>query len=126
MNKEYLLKKLLEEHKAMHYFGSKSSFNLKNRNSDAVFNAYTLYKDDYGLLQKINTSFDFDLNNKEHIDSLIKVCNDFKNDIYIYREGTVHNQTFNGRVFPYDKYVIKLSYNQHSEEKVTYQINSNY
>ena len=26
-----------------------------------------------------------------------------KSDLYLYREGTVHNETFNGREFPYKK-----------------------
>ena len=101
---------LFHKEKLHRMVGSKSGFIANNPDVNVIFNSYCLIKDDHGLLQMVRSPGDMVLSDKETLDSLKRVCNELKCDIYFYSEGTVHNETFNGRLFPYDNWSACVKY----------------
>lgn len=81
---------------------SKSAYREANPGADPAFNAYILWQDERGYLLLVHVA-DLELTDVERI---LKVSRKLKSEsvpsnLYVYRESTVHNETFNGNPFPY-------------------------
>ncbi len=100
------------------HFGSKSGYRDENPSSDPIFNSYLLTADQKGLLQVVYGSGDIELTSEKQMTALKEICQELRQDLYIYHESTVHNQTFNGRVFPYERYRVKVSFRGSEEPTV--------
>lgn len=88
--------------------GSKSGYRENNPHSNPVFNSYMMAQNAYGQLEQIWNG-DLDLAKEVTLGKLKILARTVKSNIYIYRESTVHNATFNGRMFPYNNYVICIT-----------------
>lgn len=104
------LRELLSKYKVFFYAPSKSTYNKVNPENNILWNAYVLTKDTYGLLQLTFVNGDVELNDNDTIQKLKNICSELKQDIYLYRESTVHNETFNGRIFPYKAWDAHVKY----------------
>lgn len=93
------------------YFGSKSGYRDQNPKADPIFNSYLLTADNRGLLQVVSGSGDIEITSEAQMNALKLVCEALRQDLFIYHESTVHNETFNGRIFPYESWRVKVSYN---------------
>lgn len=92
-------------------FGSKSQYRDTVPDCDPVFNAYILSKDEHGLLQIVSSGqCDLELTDENTLKKLQLLCLQAKQDVFVYHESTVHNRTFNGHVFPYEDWRVKVSF----------------
>lgn len=110
MNKITEICRSLSKHGFGGHFGSKSGYRESNPKADPIFNAYILAKDDYGLLQKLQPTGDIEITSEKDLEKLKQVSIETKSDLFVYHESTVHNVTFNGGVFPYEQWRVKVSY----------------
>ena len=110
MNKIKKLEKLIYNNIKKDYFGSKSDYRKNNPKSNPLFNSYILTKDDYGILQKTNKNIDIELTDQDTINLLKDICKELKQDIFFYRESTVHNNTFTGKIFRYNDRSLHIEY----------------
>lgn len=108
MNKLDTLKTTLVSKMGYSNFGSTSEYYKKNPKADVIWNAYILTMDDYSLLQRLNVNFDIDRSNIEMVNNLKEACLVLKQDFFLYSESTVNNVTFNGGIFPYDQWDMRI------------------
>lgn len=93
---------------------SKSQYLDKHPEKRPVFNAYVLWQDPTGYLVPV---WNGDLELTECQERLLKCAAELKarfhsSNIYIYKESTVHNSTFNGGPFPYSEYCASVVHGQ--------------
>lgn len=112
MNKISEICQSLVKHGFGGHFGSKSGYREAHPKADPIFNSYILAQDDYGLLQRLQPTGDIEVTSEKDLEKLKKVAIETKSDLYVYHESTVHNVTFNGGVFPYERWRIKVSYSR--------------
>jgi hypothetical protein len=92
------------------YLGSKSTAHKIYPDKDLVFNGQVWAMErGCGHLHHIHTC-DLILNDQAIL--LEELASQLKTEIYIYRESTVNNQVFNGRVFPYERYDYAIRQNR--------------
>ena len=96
-------------------FGSKSSYSYAHPNDIVIFNSYVLFKDEDGMLQKVSSFGDLNLSQEETINKIKKLCLVCECSLRIYRESTVHNEVFNGNIFPYEEYTASFEFNKRTQ-----------
>lgn len=87
--------------------GSKSAYRENYPEKDPIFNATIMAQDSNGELYKIWYG-DIELTNNETLDKLKLLSELLNSDLYLYRESTINNETFNGRRFPYEHYSARV------------------
>lgn len=108
---------LVKAHLGSAHFGSKSAYRTQYPDRNPVFNAHVLWQDHSGFLQLVHIC---DLELTEIKPVLLDLFQDLQtaklpSSLYIYRESTVHNETFNGRPFPYGAWIIRVAHGQITE-----------
>ena len=89
---------------------SKSDYYEKNPDCNPIFNAYLLAENDSGELDQIWNG-DIESTDTTDLGKLKILARTIKSNLYLYRESTVHNQTFNGREFPYKNPALIITKN---------------
>lgn len=87
-------------------FGSKSGYRREFPDRRPIFNAYLLMQDRDGLLHPVWLG-DLELTVCEPL--LVVLALEAKTSVYVYREGTVLNSTFNGGPFPYERWTVRVT-----------------
>jgi len=113
------------ENKLFQVFGSKSDYRSRHPHDLIIFNSYVLTKDEDGLLQKVQSFGDLNLSNPETIETIKKICLECECNLRIYKESTVHNETFNGYIFPYDSWTAYFEFHKPSKA-VDFILNPNF
>lgn len=89
--------------------GSKSDYRSVNPDKKPVFNATLCMMERDGFLRQIWFG-DLELTACEA--NLLRLANELKTNVYVYRESVVNNETFNGRRFPYERWTAAVEYKQ--------------
>ena len=89
---------------------SKSLYQEQNPNANPIFNSYLLAQNEEGELEKIWNG-DIESTSATDLGKLKILARTIKSNLYLYREATVHNATFNGRRFPYESPALIISKN---------------
>jgi hypothetical protein len=99
------------------FYGSKSGYIDKYPNTEPIFNAKVGLVDSDSMEIEIqhNMGGDIDLLDSFHMNKLIAFCRTNKQSIVIYRESTVNNCVFNGRLFPYMQFAMYMVYSNHAD-----------
>lgn len=93
-----------------------NNYSNESHENEAFINEYI--KNSYiGFLDKKNYQIkevlyfsDVSIMTKQFLTAIIKWLKENKNyDLVFYRESTIHNQTFNRKMFPYENFVAKYS-----------------
>lgn len=90
-------------------FGSKSAYHYANPQGEPVFNATIMAQDKDGELYRVWYG-DLELKDENTLGSLKSLAESFGTILYVYRESTVNNSVFNGGMFPYQQYELRVDF----------------
>lgn len=93
-------------------FGSKSGFRSQFPNKDPIFNCYMMIAFDNYVCSDSGIIYPLwkgDIVVEDNEVLLKELAKELKATLFIYRESTVHNRTFNGHLFPYSDFKAQIT-----------------